>query len=215
MSAPKKILVLAIGILLSSLATSANPSAGADGDMQSLIVQGTNRASVAAAVEAVGGQITNELGVINAFGVRLPESQREALDTQPAVEKVYVNQHLGITTKDGLRQASWQSVQTHAIHSQQIMGTSVYVAVLDSGQKASVVVVDATGAPDGPSYIDAISVIDWAIANKDQYGIRVLKLPFNASPPSADASNPFYQAVLAASEAQIEVLATIDSTIGI
>jgi hypothetical protein len=211
----RKIMVVAIGMLLSSVGTSANPLAGADGDMQSLIVQGTNRASVEAAVEAVGGQITNELGVINAFGIRLPGSQRAALNIQPAVEKVSVNQNLGITTKDGLRQASWQSVQEHAMHTQQLMGTSVNVAVLDSGQKASVVVVDASDAPDGPSYLDAISAIDWAIANKDQYNIRVLKLPFNAPTPSTDAGDPLYQAVVAAREAQIEVFAIADSNVGI
>lgn len=211
----RKIVVVAMGMLMSSLGTSASPLAGADGGMQSLIVQGTNRASVKAAVEAVGGQITNELGVIKAFGIRLPESQREALDTQPAVEKVSVNQNLGITGKDAVQQASWQSAQEHAVHTQQIMGTSVNVAVLDSGQKANVVVVDASGATHASSYLDAISAIDWAIANKAEYNIRVLRLPFNALPPSTDAGNPLYQAVLAAREAQIEVLAIADATTGI
>ena len=95
------------------------------------------------------------------------------------------------------------------------MGTGVSVAVLDSGQKASIVVADAPSSRDAPSYLDAISAIDWAVANKDRYHIRVLKLSFNAPLPFTDANDPLYQAVLAARDAQIAVLGIGDDTIGI
>jgi hypothetical protein len=210
----RKLIVMALGMLLASFGTSANPLGGTEGDMQSLIVQGADRASVKAAVEAVGGQLTHELGVINAFGIRLPEGQRAALAAQPAVKMVSVNQTLVSAAKNGVHQGPAQSADEHPIHTQEIMGTGVNVMVVDSGKQASVV-VGVSSPPDAPSYIDAICAIDWAIANKDEYNIRVLRLPFNAQPPSTDTGNPLYQAVIAAQRAQIDVLPIGHSTAGI
>jgi hypothetical protein len=45
-----------------------------------VIVQGTDLASVAAAVRAVGGEITHELGIIDAVGARLTPSQIAQLE---------------------------------------------------------------------------------------------------------------------------------------
>jgi len=210
----QKIMALAMGMLLGTLGAAEGLAAAGESDMQSFIVQGTDRASVRGAIESLGGQVTHELGVIKALGARLPASQRTALGARPGVGKVFADQFLGTVPEGDVQQASWQSVQTHAVHSQYLMGTGVTVAVLDSGQKASVVVAQASGTHNAGSYLDAISAIDWAIANKNRYGIRVLKLSFNAPPASDGADDPLNQAVLAARNAQIEVFAT-SGTIGI
>ena len=46
-----------------------------------VIVQGADLASVAAAVRAVGGEITHELGIIDAVGARLTPSQIAQLES--------------------------------------------------------------------------------------------------------------------------------------
>ncbi len=210
----RKAIVLAMGMLMGTFGASAGWAAAGDCDMQSLIVQGTDRASVRDAVESLGGQVTHELGVIQALGVRLPANQQEALGSQPAVGTVFVDQQLAKSTTNDMQPASWQSVAAHAVYTQQLMGTEVTVAVLDSGQNASVVVAQISGAQDAGSYLDAISAIDWAIANKDRYDIRVLKLSFKAPPASDRGDDPLNQAVLAARKAQIEVFAAAN-TMGI
>ena len=47
------------------------PETPVDSDPVSVIIQGADAASVAAAVRAVGGEITHELGIIRAVAARL------------------------------------------------------------------------------------------------------------------------------------------------
>ena len=57
--------------------------------LTSVIVQGKDLASVRAAVESVGGEITHELGIIRSVGARVTSSQREQLGVSAAVQHVY------------------------------------------------------------------------------------------------------------------------------
>ena len=54
--------------------------------------------------------------------------------------------------------------------------------------------------------------IDWVVANKDAYDIRVLNLSFSAAPRSNYWDDPLSQAVMAAWEAGIVVVASAGNT---
>ena len=56
----------------------------------SSLVQASSLAQASEAVNAVGGTITHELGVINAVGARLTGSQRDALQSMPAAMRLEV-----------------------------------------------------------------------------------------------------------------------------
>ena len=60
-------------------------------EVGSFIVQGQDLAGVRAAVEAVGGAVTHELGIIKAVGTELTKRQVEALREMPNVRRVYAN----------------------------------------------------------------------------------------------------------------------------
>ena len=72
---------------------------------------------------------------------------------------------------------------------------------------ANVVAVKAF-EPDGSGrYIDVIRSIDWVIANKDTHSIRVLNLSFSGNAVSRYWEDPLNQAVMAAWQAGIVVVA--------
>lgn len=72
---------------------------------------------------------------------------------------------------------------------------------------ANVVAVKAF-EPDGSGrYIDVIRGIDWIVANKDKYAIRVLNLSFSGNAVSRYWEDPLNQAVMAAWQAGIVVVA--------
>ena len=73
---------------------------------------------------------------------------------------------------------------------------------------ADLVVVRAFDADGAGSYLDVIRGIDWIVANKDLYGIRVLNLSFSAEPRSHYWDDPLNQAVMAAWRAGIVVVAS-------
>ena len=73
---------------------------------------------------------------------------------------------------------------------------------------AQVVLVRAFDRNGIGTYADVIRGIDWVIANKDLYGIRVLNLSFSAPPRSAYWDDPLNQAVMRAWEAGIVVVAS-------
>jgi subtilisin family serine protease len=62
------------------------------------------------------------------------------------------------------------------------------------------------------SYLDIIRAIDWAVANKDAYNIRVLNLSFSATPQSYYWDDPINQAVMQAWQAGIVVVAAAGNT---
>ena len=60
-------------------------------EMHSVIVRGANFATVKAAVEAVGGQVTHELRIIHSVGANLSAEQLKALRGQVGIQQVYEN----------------------------------------------------------------------------------------------------------------------------
>ena len=55
------------------------------------------------------------------------------------------------------------------------------------------------------TYADVIRGLDWIVANREAYGIRVLNLSFSAEPQSYYWDDPLNQAVMAAWQAGIVV----------
>ena len=57
--------------------------------VEHVIIQATSLDEATAAVTAVGGAITHELGIINAVGATLTTTQRAALETETDVRRIY------------------------------------------------------------------------------------------------------------------------------
>jgi hypothetical protein len=53
------------------------------------IIQGQDMESVTQAVLRVGGEITHELGIINAVGAELTAEQKSALEASSGVNRIY------------------------------------------------------------------------------------------------------------------------------
>ena len=73
---------------------------------------------------------------------------------------------------------------------------------------ADLVVVKAFGRDGQGTYADVIRGIDWIVQNMDAYGVRVLNLSFGAPPQSYYWDDPLAQAVMAAWQAGIVVVAS-------
>ncbi|MBT8478700.1 MAG: S8 family serine peptidase, partial [Gemmatimonadetes bacterium] len=71
---------------------------------------------------------------------------------------------------------------------------------------ADLVVVQAFDRKGQGTYADIIRGIDWVVANRDSYGIRVLNLSFGAPPRSWYWEDPLNQAVMQAWQAGIVVV---------
>ena len=69
-------------------------------------------------------------------------------------------------------------------------------------------VIKAFDADGRGSYLDVIRGIDWVVANRDRYGIRVLNLSFSARPVSYYWDDPLNQAVMRAWQLGIVVVAS-------
>lgn len=66
---------------------------------QTYIVQGHDLTTLQAALDAVGGEVTHKLGIINALGVRLSKAELRALKKHNAVHRVYADSDVEITGK--------------------------------------------------------------------------------------------------------------------
>ena len=77
---------------------------------------------------------------------------------------------------------------------------------LSIAPKANVVEVQAFDSTGGARYADVISGLNWIVANKKKYNIRVLNLSFGATPESYYWNDPVDQAVMAAWQAGIVVV---------
>ncbi len=73
--------------------------------------------------------------------------------------------------------------------------------------KANLVIVRAFDGYGAGRYVDVISGINWIVANKAKYNIRVLNLSLGAPPQSYYWDDPLNQAVMAAWKAGIVVVA--------
>ena len=74
------------------------------------------------------------------------------------------------------------------------------------------IIVRAFGGSGEGAYADVIRGIDWIVANKDLYNIRVLNLSFSAPAQSHYWDDPLNQAVMAAWQAGIVVVASAGNT---
>ena len=72
---------------------------------------------------------------------------------------------------------------------------------------ANLVSVKAFSADGSGAYSDVIRAVDWAVANKEVYGIRVLNCSFSATPQSYYWEDPLNQALMQAWQAGIVVVA--------
>ena len=72
--------------------------------------------------------------------------------------------------------------------------------------QANLVVVRAFDGQGEGSYVDVIAGLNWIIANRQKYNIRVLNLSFGAAPQSNYWNDPLNQAVMAAWQAGIVVV---------
>src|SRR3990172_2450757 len=87
--------------------------------------------------------------------------------------------------------------------------SGAYQGIAPDANLVSVKAFDANGAG---SYPDVIRGIDWVVANKIKYNIRVLNLSFSAPPHSYYWDDPLNQAVMRAWQAGIVVVAAAGNT---
>ncbi len=78
---------------------------------------------------------------------------------------------------------------------------------LSIAPQANIVEVQAFNGTGVGRYVDVIAGLDWIVANRQQYNIRVLNLSFGAPPQSYYWDDPLAQAVMAAWQAGIVVVA--------
>ena len=78
---------------------------------------------------------------------------------------------------------------------------------LSVAPQANLVIVRAFDGEGGGRYIDVISGLNWIVANSAKYNIRVINLSFGAPPESYYWNDPLNQAVMAAWQAGIVVVA--------
>ena len=100
---------------------------------QAFIVQGSDLAAARAAVLAVGGQITHELGIIGAVGARLTKAQAEALHGRPQVRAVFADGELQVSGGAIPDTAFRAEIGADLLFDEGIDGTGVTVAVIDTG----------------------------------------------------------------------------------
>ena len=77
---------------------------------------------------------------------------------------------------------------------------------LSIAPQANLVIVRAFNGEGGGSYVDVISGLNWIVANRAKYHIRVVNLSFGATPESYYWNDPLDQAVMAAWQAGIVVV---------
>lgn len=84
-----------------------------------------------------------------------------------------------------------------------------FVGIAPNANLVSVKAFDEDGIG---SYLDVIRALDWIVTNKQKHDIRVLNLSFSASPQSLYWNDPVNQAVMAAWQAGIVVVASAGNT---
>ena len=102
-------------------------------ETNAFIVQGTDLAAVQLAVEAVGGTVTHELGVIKALGVELTESQTQRLRDNASIRRVYADRTAEVAGKPSPETFYPSQIQADKLHALGITGAGVGVAVIDTG----------------------------------------------------------------------------------
>jgi len=101
---------------------------------ESVIVQATDMATAAALVRAVGGEVTHELGIIDAVGAKVTRAQLASIEAQPYV-RTYANREVQVAA--GPSTYFPTLVEANRLHGQNILGTGVTIAILDTGHWTS------------------------------------------------------------------------------
>jgi hypothetical protein len=91
---PKYLWLLALLLLCLALVIGSSQDLNVAGMLEApettaFVVQGQDMESVAQAVLRVGGEITHELGIINAVGAELTAEQKSALEASSGVNRIY------------------------------------------------------------------------------------------------------------------------------
>ena len=110
------------------------------GELQSVIVTGTNAEQVAGLVEHFGGEITSRLDIINGVGALVPADALELLRSQPGIKQVTPNAptQLSESTVDKKRKDNPDTDYPEVTGAAQAwkqgdLGSGVTVAVIDTG----------------------------------------------------------------------------------
>ncbi len=293
-------LIIGALALIGLLHVNTMPGQEAAGERTSYIVQGASLPAVKALVRARGGEITHELGVINAVAAELTVDQAAALRGHDAIRTVYGNGSIEVAGKPpkagggkdgssedsdgGVAGSSYSEfpglVDADLLHDRGIDGSNITVAVMDTGiyggpgitldrygakriraaydatadqqynssgrgktdfdkfdnddsghgshvtgagfssklsdagkfngiaPAADLISVKVFGADGRGTYADVIRGVDWVVANRGSLGIRVLNMSLSAQPQSHYWDDPLNQAVMAAWNAGIVVVAS-------
>lgn len=104
---------------------------GGSNETQSIIVQGPNVVEVGEAVQQAGGEITHQLGIVNAVAFRVTHKQLEVL--RGICELRIMGDNPVKTAGDPLPEMDYAHlVDAYDVHDVRIVGTGVTVAVVDT-----------------------------------------------------------------------------------
>ncbi len=143
---------------------------------QSMIVRGTSVAEVVEAVRTVGGEITHELGIINSVAAELTHDQLAALNDHPAVRSTFADGSVSTAAaQEGGEPSPYghypAQVGADVLHAQGYTGSSVTVAVVDSGMHmVPVFQNDTQGVNRMANYYNAIFDIEGTQKHRDNFG---------------------------------------------
>jgi len=156
-----------------------------------VIVQGADMASVMAAVRAVGGEVTHELGVINAVGARLTPGQVDRLEAVDTSLRLHADRQTTVAGRKAKKKAKTSNMAASAGGSQTTRQQSKQWAKEESlvGTKVTAfptrVGADRLHAEQIMGGDVAIAVIDtgvwshWGL-EKDSLGVRRISAVYDA-----------------------------------
>jgi serine protease AprX len=182
----KSLALLSLSLMALVLLLSGSPGAGfvAEGaELNSYIVQADSATEARAAVATVGGQVTHELGVIDAVGAVLNETQLARLEA--ADLRLYDSHDLEVAAKGGSGDSSSgdipetyypRLVGAENLHGGGILGDGVGIAFVDTGAFGDTFLKkDATGTQRINVYYDAIgdAIISGTAVEESGHGTHV------------------------------------------
>lgn len=145
---------LALTLVLLAAALSPLPAGRLQNDESAaaVIVQGRDLTTVKNLVQQVGGEVTHDLGIINAVGARLTPTQQAQLAQAAGISRLYTNYDLNVATPGGggggdgsggggggggsptiTEDAQVVLSGAEALHAAGLTGQGVTVAVIDTG----------------------------------------------------------------------------------
>lgn len=257
-------------LLLTGL-SSAPASAEATERLVSVIVQGVSPSAVTAAVESVGGTVTQPFPIVNGVSADVPASSVNSIRSMRGVLNVTKNSKIeflgGPSTSDAKR--IQKVVRSDKLWNEGNRGQGITVAILDTGinaahpdlagrvvhcedlsaergtaadcadtyghgtfmaglvagngassngkysgaaPAANLVAIKAAGFDGAADVTNILAGIQWAVSNKDTYGIRVLNLSLGTNSAQDYRLSPLNMAVERAWQAGIVVVVSAGNT---